>query len=187
MHNRINEITIKIPQNVKFTFKNENFSFNGVNGEIKNILNKNLILNYEKDIIKISTNNEKIKYKKKDIKKINALINTTRALFKNYINGVQNFYEKNLVLKGIGYKAEIEKNYLNLNIGYTNIVSIKIPDNIKVEINSGTNIKIKSISKEAVGQFAANIREKRKPEVYKGNGIKYKDEIIKFKSPKKSK
>ena len=100
---------------------------------------------------------------------------------------IQNYYEKTLTLKGIGYKAEIDKNNLKLYIGYSNTVNMEIPLGIKIEINSNINIIIKGISKIDVGQFAANIRSKRKPEIYKGNGIKYKNEIIKFKSPKKSK
>lgn len=186
MYNRI-ESTLIIPSNINLNFENGCYCFSGTNGKIKHILNKNLSLNQEKNIIKISTNKENLKNNKKDLKKVYSLINTTKALFKNYINGIQNFYEKTLILKGIGYKAELEQNTLKLYIGYSNTINIKIPENLTIEINSNINIKIKGVSKEEVGQFAANIRSKRKPEIYKGNGIKYKDEIIKFKSPKKSK
>ncbi|HIH2763482.1 MAG TPA: 50S ribosomal protein L6 [Candidatus Azoamicus sp.] len=186
MHDRIiMESKLNIPENINIKFDDINCYISGKNGEIKHKLNSNLNIINENNILKIKIKNDNLK--KKDLKKIYSLINTTKALFKNYITGIQAYYEKNLILKGIGYKAEVDKTNLKLYIGFSNTVNIKIPDSIKVEVTSNINIKIKGISKEEVGQFAANIRLKRKPEIYKGNGIKYKNEIIKFKSPKKSK
>lgn len=186
MHNRIKmESNVHIPENITIQFDEFNCYISGKNGQIKHKLNKNLSITNENKILNIQIKNTTIK--KKEIKKNYALINTTKALFKNYITGIQNYYEKTLILKGIGYKAELNKNNLKLYIGFSNAINIEIPSGIKVEINSHINIIIKGISKDIVGQFAANIRQKRKPDIYKGNGIKYKNEIIKFKSPKKSK
>ncbi|HIH2763164.1 MAG TPA: 50S ribosomal protein L6 [Candidatus Azoamicus sp.] len=186
MHNRIKiESNINIPENIKITFDECNCYISGQNGQITHKLNKNLNITNNNKILTIKLHSDI--QKKKEIKKHYSLINTTKALFKNYIHGIQTFYEKTLTLKGIGYKAELDKTNLKLYIGFSNAVIIEIPNNIKVEINSNINILIKGISKENVGQFAANIRQKRKPDIYKGNGIKYKNEIIKFKSPKKSK
>lgn len=185
MHNRIMEFQINVPENINVKIDNINCYISGKNGEIKHIINDKLDIIKENGLLKFKIKNQISK--KKDQKKLYALLNTTKALFKNYINGIQNYYEKTLTLKGIGYKAEIDKNNLKLYIGYSNTVNMEIPLGIKIEINSNINIIIKGISKIDVGQFAANIRSKRKPEIYKGNGIKYKNEIIKFKSPKKSK
>lgn len=185
MHNRIMEIQINVPENINVKIDDINCYITGKNGEIKHFINNKLSIIKDNGILKFKIKNETSK--KKDQKKLYALLNTTKALFKNYINGIQNYYEKTLTLKGIGYKAELDKNNLKLYIGFSNIVNMPIPSGIKIEINSNINIIIKGISKTEVGQFAANIRSKRKPEVYKGNGIKYKNEIIKFKSPKKSK
>ncbi|HIH2762533.1 MAG TPA: 50S ribosomal protein L6 [Candidatus Azoamicus sp. MARI] len=186
MHNRINTLSkITIPDNINIKFDDNNCYISGKNGQIKHKLNKYLNIINENNILTIQIKNTDTK--EKELKKIYALINTTKALFKNYITGIQQYYEKHLILKGIGYKAELNNNKIKLHIGFSIPINIEIPSTIKVEINSNINITIKGISKEEVGQFAANIRLKRKPEIYKGNGIKYKNEIIKFKSPKKSK
>ncbi len=186
MHNRITmESYIEVPEDINIKFDDYNCYFSGKNGQIKHKLNKNLIITDKDKVLTIQIKNTTLK--EKEIKKLSALINTTKALFRNYITGIQTYYEKNLILKGIGYKAELDKTNLKLHIGFSNTVNIEIPSTIKIEINSNINIKVKGISKEEVGQFAANIRFKRKPDIYKGNGIKYKNEIIKFKTQKKSK
>jgi len=188
MKNIIKEASIKIPPQINIKFDKGYYIFNGKNGEIKHELNKHLSLKIEKEKAIILLNNEnKQQQQKKFIKKNSSLINTTLALFKNYFYGIQYLYEKILILKGIGYKAEVKNNILKLHIGFSNPIDICIPNNIKVDINSSTNVIIKGISKAAVGQFAANVKFKRKSEPYKGNGIRYKNEIIKLKSPKKSK
>lgn len=180
-----NESIILIPSNVDVKIENRCCSFLGPKGQIDHVLNKNLEVSFEEKKLKIFS--DKINCKKKNLKAIHMIINTTLALFKNYIYGVQNLYEKILIIKGIGYKAEVKNNTLALYIGFSNTINMIIPKSIKIEINSNTNIIIRGVSKEKVGQFAANIRFKRKPEPYKGNGIKYKNETIKMKSPKKSK
>ena len=94
------------------------------------------------------------------------------------IEGVSKGFEKNLEIVGIGYRAAMKGNTLSLHIGYSHEVDLEIEDGVKVECPTATTIKVSGISKERVGQVAANIREVRKPEPYKGKGIKYVDEVI---------
>ena len=98
-----------------------------------------------------------------------------------------NFFSRKLKLSGIGYKAKYEDNILYLNIGYSHIIKLNIPNDIIINIPDSTSILVQGVSKHKVGQIAFSIKEKRIPEIYKGNGIKYDKEIIKLKSPKKSK
>ena len=113
MYDRIKlSSNIVIPEDIKIKFDDINCYISGKNGEIKHKLNKQLNIINDNNVLKIQIKNDVIK--KKEFKKIYALINTTKALFKNYITGIQKYYEKNLILKGIGYKAELNKNNLKL-------------------------------------------------------------------------
>ena len=117
-------------------------------------------------------------------KKTPALWGTIRAIIANMINGVNSGFEKKLEIEGIGFKAQIQGNELVLNLGFSHQVFFKIPDGIKIEVLKNT-IAGSGISKELVGQTAANIRVLKKPEPYKGKGIRYEGEIIKRKAGKK--
>lgn len=180
------ELYINIPSNIKINLKDGYCYFSGKNGEIKHKLDNNINLDIlENNTIKIFSKINIIK--KNNYSKIFSILNTTKILFKNYVEGLYKLFEKTIILKGIGYKAEIKNNFLILYIGYSHDIKMPIPNDLKVEVNSNTNIIIKGVSKEKIGQFAANIKLKRLPEPYKGNGIKYKTDKIKIKTPKKSK
>ena len=114
-----------------------------------------------------------------------ALTGTMRALTKNVIEGVSSGYEKKLEINGVGYRAKLSTNKLELSLGFSHPVNFEIPEDLKIEVPKPTSIKISGIDKQRVGQIAANIRSYRKPEPYKGKGVKYKDEYIRRKEGKK--
>lgn len=188
MHSRITTDSLQkifiLPQNINIQVSDDNYIFEGPNGKISHLKNKNIIINKESDKKIILSIN--LKKKEKKCKKI-ALLNTTIALFKNYITGLTKLFEKTLIIKGIGYKAEHINNYIKLYIGNSHDTIINIPNNIIVKLSTPTTIIISSISKHKVGQFAHEIKIIKPADIYKGNGIKYKDEILKLKSPKKTK
>lgn len=117
-------------------------------------------------------------------KKTPALWGTIRAVIANMISGVTNGFEKKLEIEGIGFKAQMQDNDLVLNLGYSHQVVFKLPDGVKVGVLKNT-ITVNGISKELVGQTAANIRALKKPEPYKGKGIRYAGEVIRRKAGKK--
>ena len=115
----------------------------------------------------------------------NALSGTTRALLANLVNGVSKGFEKKLTLVGVGYRAAAQGDTLNLSLGFSHPVAHKMPAGVKVETPSQTEIVIKGIDKQQVGQVAAEIRAYRKPEPYKGKGVRYADEVVILKETKK--
>ncbi len=115
----------------------------------------------------------------------NALSGTTRALLANLVNGVSKGFEKKLTLVGVGYRAAAQGDTLNLSLGFSHPVAHKMPAGVKVETPSQTEILIKGIDKQQVGQVAAEIRAYRKPEPYKGKGVRYADEVVILKETKK--
>ena len=115
-----------------------------------------------------------------------ALHGTTNANINNMIIGVTQGYKKNLEIIGVGYRFNVRGNTLVISAGYSHQVEMNIPEGIKVELISNTEISISGISKELVGEYAANVRKVRKPEPYKGKGIRYKDEYVRRKEGKKA-
>ena len=115
----------------------------------------------------------------------NALSGTTRALLANLVNGVSKGFEKKLTLVGVGYRAAAQGDTLNLSLGFSHPVAHKMPAGVKVETPSQTEVLIKGIDKQQVGQVAAEIRAYRKPEPYKGKGVRYADEVVILKETKK--
>ena len=114
-----------------------------------------------------------------------ALSGTTRALLANLVNGVSKGFEKKLTLVGVGYRAQAQGDTLNLSLGFSHPVAHKMPAGVKVETPSQTEIVIKGSDKQQVGQVAAEIRAYRKPEPYKGKGVRYADEVVILKETKK--
>ena len=114
-----------------------------------------------------------------------AIVGTLRALVTNMIIGVTKGFEKKLLLVGVGYRAQASGAILNLNLGFSHPVVYDIPDDIKAETPNATEIYIRGMDKQRVGQAAADIRAFRKPEPYKGKGIRFSDEKIKIKETKK--
>ena len=121
-----------------------------------------------------------------DLKKMKSLHGLTRTLINNMVTGVSNGFTKELEVNGVGYRAAKQGKKLVLNLGYSHVVEMTDPEGIETAVD-GNKITVKGIDKEKVGQFAAEIRDKRRPEPYKGKGIKYVDEVIRRKVGKTGK
>ena len=121
-----------------------------------------------------------------DLKKMKALHGLTRTLIQNMVTGVSQGYEKTLEVNGVGYKAAKQGKKLVLSLGYSHPVEMEDPEGLESSVD-GNKIIVKGIDKEKVGQYAAEIRDKRRPEPYKGKGIKYADEVIRRKVGKTGK
>lgn len=158
---------------------------NGINLEIAKDFVKlssssdQLLVSYAPKLITIEQQDNSIIVKRKnDLKTTKMLHGTVNANLNNALIGLTKGFEKNLVLKGVGYKAKVEGNKLHMTLGFSHPVILEIPKNIKVETPTAAEIKLKSSSKEAVGQFCAIIRAYRMPEPYKGKGILFEGEQI---------
>ena len=116
---------------------------------------------------------------------LNAVAGATRAHLANMVNGVTKGYEKKLELVGVGYRAAVQAKNLNLTLGFSHLINYPIPDGVTIKTPSQTEIIIKGIDRQRVGQTAAEIRHFRPPEPYKGKGVKYSDEKISLKEAKK--
>ena len=174
---RIAKNSIKIPEGTSCTFDNHILTVKGKYGE--NTLRVN-----DKFTIK-NENNEIYVLPLKESDKFNPLWGTTRAHVSNSIIGVFSGFSKTLELHGTGYRASISGSNLKLQLGFSHDINYEIPKNIKVECPKPNIIKISSIDKELLGAVAAKIRSFRKPEPFKGKGIKYENEFIFRKEGKK--
>jgi large subunit ribosomal protein L6 len=134
--------------------------------------------NCENDILTISVKDESIE--------ASALSGTTRSLINNMVTGVSVGFEKKLNIVGVGYRAQVQGKKLNLSLGFSHPVVYEIPEGVQIETPSQTEIIVKGIDKQQVGQVAANIRAYREPEPYKGKGVRYSDEVIVKKEAKKA-
>ena len=166
---------IDLPENTKVSFNNNEIMVEGPLGK----------MSFEKnDGIAVSENDGQITINTSD-NNLTALSGTTRALIYNIIFGVSSGWKKSLKLIGVGYRANSQGNTLELAVGYSHPVKYKIPEGIKIETPSQTEIVITGIDKQKVGQVAAEIRSFRPPEPYKGKGIRYSDEHVVKKEAKK--
>lgn len=116
---------------------------------------------------------------------VRAMVGTTRVLLENAVTGIHSGFERKLLLKGVGYRAKAQGNVLELSLGFSHPVQYKAPEGITLETPSNTDIVIKGIDKQKVGQTAADIRSFRAPESYKGKGVRYDDEVVVIKETKK--
>ena len=175
---RIGNRVLTIPEGVTVKVENGLVTVTGPKGELSLNLNANISVSVENAEVKVARNSE--------IKKTKQIHGTTNALIANMIEGVSKGYEKALEIIGVGYRFNVKGKELEINAGYSHKVNLAIPEAITVEQVSATEINIKGIDKEAVGKFAAEIREVRKPEPYKGKGIRYKGEHVRRKEGKKA-
>ena len=174
---QIGRMPIIIPENVDIINNDNNISVKGKLGNLEFKFDSNLDINISDNQITVSRNS--------DQKKIRELHGLTRSLINNMIIGVSEGYEKKMTLVGTGYTADASKgNFLLLNVGFSHPVYVECPKSITVKTPQPTEIVISGIDKQLVGQFSARIREIRKPEPYKGKGIRYSDEIIRKKAGK---
>ncbi len=136
--------------------------------------------------VKVANENGTLTFEPKDdSREANAMSGTVRALVNNMVNGVTKGFEKKLNLVGVGYRAQAQGDKLNLSLGFSHPVVHQMPQGVKCETPSQTEIVIKGIDKQKVGQTAAEVRAYRSPEPYKGKGVRYVDEVVTLKETKK--
>ena len=167
---------INIPDSVSVSIDNSIINVKGPLGELS--------LNFDPIILINSNDKEVVVSRNSNNKKHKELHGLYRALIQNMVNGVTEGYSKELTLVGVGYTAEKKGDFLLINAGYSHPIYFQIPENINIDTPSVTSIVIKGTSKQNVGDVAAKIRQIRKPEPYKGKGIKYSDERIRRKAGK---
>ena len=177
---RIGRMPIAIPAGVTVTIaENNHVTVKGPKGTLERALPLEMTIQQEGDDIVVSRPN--------DLKKNKSLHGLTRTLIHNMVVGVTEGYEKVLEVNGVGYRAAKQGNKLVLSLGYSHPVEMVDPEGITSVLDGQNIIKVQGIDKEKVGQYAAEIRSKRKPEPYKGKGIKYSTEVIRRKVGKTGK
>ena len=176
---RIGRMPIAIPDGVTVTIaENNQVTVKGPKGTLERVLPAEMDIKQEGSEIIVTRPN--------DLKKMKSLHGLTRTLIHNLVVGVTAGYEKTLEVNGVGYRASKSGNKLTLNLGYSHPVEMSDPEGLEAVVD-GNKIIVKGIDKEKVGQYAAEIRDKRRPEPYKGKGIKYADEVIRRKVGKTGK
>ena len=175
---RIGNRKIIIPEGVSVELNENVVTVKGKLGELSLELPSVITMEIDGNEITLKRSNEQ-KFTK-------ALHGTANANITNMIKGVVEGYKKNLEIVGVGYRFNMKGNNLVISAGYSHPVEMEVPNGIKVELVSNTEISVSGISKELVGEYAANIRKVREPEPYKGKGIRYKDEYIRRKEGKKA-
>ncbi len=177
---RIGKLPIAVPAGVTVDIAEDNkVTVKGPKGTLERVLPAEMEIKKEGDEIIVNRPN--------DLKKMKSLHGLTRTLINNMVVGVTEGYEKKLEVNGVGYRAVKKGKLLTLSLGYSHPVEMEDPEGIEVVVEDANTLVVKGIDKEKVGQYAAEIREKRAPEPYKGKGIKYADEVIRRKVGKTGK
>tara|TARA_Y100001970_G_C14109651_1_gene790149 strand:+ start:559 stop:1092 length:534 start_codon:yes stop_codon:yes gene_type:complete len=169
---------VEIPDGISLENKDKKLVFSGKLGEMSLQVHKDVDIKQEDNAISFMPN--------KKTKESLAITGTMRALVANIIKGVEVGFEKKLEINGVGYRATLEGNSINLNLGFSHPIKHDLPEGVTADLPSNTEIILKSMDKQLVGQVAAEIRDYRPPEPYKGKGIKYSDERIIRKESKKA-
>jgi large subunit ribosomal protein L6 len=175
---RLGKKPIEIPENTEVTVGDDSILVKGPLGE--------LFVDYTSRLVEIKVeDNMVILTPKKETIEANSLWGTYSSLIRNMVEGVNKEFELKLIIEGVGFKAELKDDTLVLNVGFSHPVEIKVPEGLKASVEKDT-ISISGIDKQKVGQFAADVRATKKPEPYKGKGIRYSDEIVRRKEGKKA-
>ncbi|MEE1421029.1 MAG: 50S ribosomal protein L6 [Eggerthellaceae bacterium] len=176
---RIGKMPIAIPSGVEVTIDGDTVTVKGSKGELTRTFSDLMTIKEEDGHVLVE--------RPDDSREAKAQHGLTRTLIANMIEGVSQGFSKKLVLVGVGYRAALKGSDLELQLGYSHPVIVKAPENITFEVPTQTEIIVSGISKEQVGQVAANIRAWRKPEPYKGKGIRYEGEYVRRKLGKAAK
>jgi large subunit ribosomal protein L6 len=174
---RIGYKDVTLPEGVSVSRDGNVVTVKGSKGELTRELSADIKMTVDGNTVSFDRDNDNLK----------AIHGTTRAVFNNMVVGVTEGFKKDLSLVGVGYRAQMQGSKLVLNVGYSHPVEMEAPEGVKVEVPSTTAITVSGISKEKVGQFAAEIRAVRSPEPYKGKGIRYVDEYVRRKEGKTGK
>lgn len=167
---RIGKKPVAVPTGVEVKIDGQTVTVKGPKGTLSDTFNRDMAIAME--------NNEIIITRPSDRKDHRSLHGLTRSLLANMVQGVTEGFSKDLEINGVGYRAAKQGKKLVLSLGYSHPVEMEEPEGITIEVPSNTSIKISGADKQKVGQFAAEVREKRPPEPYKGKGIKYAGEVI---------
>ena len=175
---RIGKKPIPLPVGVDVRIEGGEITVKGKNGEIPFTYHPEMSVDFDQQANEIRVN------RPSDQKQHRALHGLTRSLISNMVQGVTKHFERRLEIVGVGYQPILEGKTLNLNVGFANTVKLIVPDIVICELPNNTQIVLKSIDKQAVGQFAAEIRQVRPPEPFKGKGIRYQNEYVRRKAGK---
>ena len=173
---RVGNRKLIIPAGVTVSVDENVVTVKGPKGELSTAINENITVNVEGNDVTLERKNDNFK----------NFHGTANANINNMILGVTKGFEKKLESVGVGYRFQLKGNTLVVTAGYSHPVNVQIPEGIKLEVPSNTELFIRGIDKQLVGEFAANVRKIRKPEPYKGKGIRYADEHIRRKEGKKA-
>jgi large subunit ribosomal protein L6 len=167
---RIGRKPIPLPAGVTVSIEPEIVRVNGPKGELSERIHRDISVEHEGDELLVKRPTDRGEHR--------ALHGLTRSLVANMVEGVTDGFQKTLEIQGVGYRAQLKGRDLELALGYSHPVPIKAPDGIEFEVPQPTRIVVRGISKQLVGEIAANIRKKRPPEPYKGKGIRYEGEYV---------
>jgi large subunit ribosomal protein L6 len=174
---RIGKKAVPVPAGVTVSVNGQTVAVKGPKGELKEVLNEQVLVKMQEDGVKVDPINQS--------KLARSSWGMSRTLVANMVKGVTDGYTKSLEINGVGYRAALDGKVLKLNLGYSHDVNYAVPEGIEIKTPKPTEIVISGINKQRVGQVAAEIREWRGPEPYKGKGIKYAGETIFRKEGKK--
>ena len=176
---RIGNKVVVLPAGVEIKQDGNNITVKGPKGELTREFSSDIKMNIEGNEVTFTLPN--------DSKEMKTIHGTTRANFNNMVVGVSEGFQKALELIGVGYRAQVQGNKLTLNVGYSHPVEMTAPEGVTFEVPANTQVIVKGINKEVVGELAANIRGVRPPEPYKGKGIRYVGEFVRRKEGKTGK
>ena len=174
---RVAKNPVKLPSGVELKIDGRKVSVKGSKGNLEHEVHEQVDVSFEDGIFTVKPREES--------QESGALAGTTRAVVNNMVTGVSEGFERKLVLNGVGYRAQAQGKTLNLTLGFSHPVAYQLPDGITIETPTQTEIVVKGIDKQLVGQVAANVRAFRPPEPYKGKGVRYADEQVRRKEAKK--
>jgi large subunit ribosomal protein L6 len=175
---RIGNKPIPVPQGVKVAIEGQMVKAEGPKGKLSQTVPGSLSVTVEQDVLKVGRSS--------DHRTVRAMHGLMRALIANMVHGVKDGFERKLEIVGIGYRAQVQGKSLQLALGYSHPVIFPLPEGIQAEVEKQVSITLKGADKALVGQTAAKIRALRKPDPYKGKGIKYSDEYVRRKVGKKA-
>ena len=167
---RIGRKPIPVPAGVTVTIEPDAVRVKGPKGELSEAIHRDITVSQEDDQLVVTRPTDRGPHR--------ALHGLTRSLVANMVEGVTSGYSKTLEIQGVGYRAQLKGKDLELALGYSHPVAIKAPEGIEFEVPQPTRVIVKGISKQLVGEIAANIRKQRPPEPYKGKGIRYEGEYV---------
>lgn len=174
---RIAKSPVPVPQGVEVTLDDRRVTVKGARGELSTVLNELVNFHQDEGVVSLEpVDNSQEAW---------AQAGTARSVINNLVVGVTDGFQRKLILNGVGYRAQMQGNVLNLTLGLSHPVNYELPDGVEVEMPSNTEVVIKGSDKQLVGQVAAKVRGFRPPEPYKGKGIRYEDETLRLKEAKK--